>query len=389
MKKNDIEQKYLDLAEKWTNGTISAEEMREYADWLQHFDHAVLEIPGSIASSKEAHKQKILKQLRLRIQQQDKRSFFMRPRFIKIAAAACIGFTALFLSQQYWLPENDVNKISEKVITATDIQPGINGAVLTLANGKIIVLDTAANGNLDKTVMKSPQVLVFENPGMNPGNEIQYNTLVTPRAHQQQLLLPDGSRVWLNAESSIRFPSAFPASARNIEITGEAYFEIAPDKNRPFTVGVAGASIEVLGTHFNVMAYQNEAALETTLLEGSVNFRDGAGASRQLRPGQQSRLLKTQQVQVVNNTDIELIMAWKNGFQSFKAADISSMLRQIQRWYNVDVELLSEIPDTITFTGDIPREVTLSQLLNALQSKQLEFTLDAPNRKIQVRYNHL
>lgn len=213
----------------------------------------------------------------------------------------------------------------------------------------------------------------------------QYNTLVTPAARQQLLVLPDGTHAWLNAESSIRFPSSFTKKQRAVVITGEVYFEVTKDTEKPFVVNVNTASIEVLGTHFNVMAYANENALETTLLEGAVRFSDG-NKQVLLRPGQQNRLFGNHEMKLVNNADIELVMAWKNGLQAFKKADISTIMRQVKRWYDVDVMYENALPDDITFSGEIPRDVPLSDLLRALETEHVHFRLDAGRRMITVNH---
>lgn len=387
MHENQQYQKYLLLAQKWVDGTISEEELREYTDWLKQIDaDAHVEIPAEIATTKEAHREKIFRELQRRIKSEGAHPHKPVYRHMLQWAAMFTGIILLGYFT-YYLINNKKERTARETMTVTpadDVQPGTNGAILALANGKVIVLDTAANGTLDNNVMKSRAAIVFEKA---PEDEpVQYNTLTTPRARQQQLILPDGSHVWLNAESSIRFPTTFAGKTREIAISGEAYFEISPDKTKPFVVNVRQSSVVVLGTHFNVMAYPDEAFLETTLLEGAVSFRNN-NEQMILRPGQQSRLSQTKQLQLVTNPDIEVIMAWKNGFQSFKKADIGTILRQIKRWYDVEVEYEGSIPPELTFTGEIPREVTLSQLLKALESKRLHFTLNAPNKRLHVQFN--
>lgn len=386
MDENQLYQKYLLLAQKWVDGTISDEELKEYTDWLKQIDPDIaVNVPANIASDKDAHKEKIYKALQRRIKSEHPRQ--TKPVYRRTLQWAAV-FTGISILSYFAYNFVTENKESLPQVTiqpvATDVEPGTNGAILTLANGKVIVLDTASNGTLDNNVLKSIEAIVFEAP---PKDEpVQYNTLTTPRARQQQLILPDGSRIWLNAESSIRFPTTFNGNIREIEISGEAYFEINPNKTKPFVVNVQQSSITVLGTHFNVMAYANEAFLETTLLEGAVSFNNNNNKIV-LKPGEQSKLSQNNQIQLVTNPDIDMIMAWKNGFQSFKKTDIAAILRQIKRWYDVEVEYEGNIPPEITFTGEIPREVTLSQLLKALESKQVHFILDAAHKKIHVQFN--
>jgi hypothetical protein len=378
-------QHYLLLAQKWLEGIISEEELKEYTTWLKEIDpEAVLEIPEQVASNKEAHRKIVYDKIRRSIEMEPTHPRHQSYRRILYVAAVFTGIILVgYLSYLY---VGESKKLPVKEVTTKpveDIQPGITGAVLHLGNGKVIILDTASNGYLQNNILKNQGAVVFENASDN--DSVQYNTLATPRARLQQLILPDGSHIWLNAESSIRFPSKFTGNTREVEITGEAYFEVAPNKAKPFIINVKQSSVIVVGTQFNVMAYPDEAYVETTLLEGSVKFRNNQ-QELDLRPGQQSRLSSAQKLQLVVHPDLELVMAWKNGFQSFRNTDIKSILRQITRWYDVEVEFIGDIPSGITYSGDIPREVTLLQLLKALESEQLHFMLDAPNKKLSVDF---
>ncbi|MET0299139.1 MAG: FecR domain-containing protein [Flavitalea sp.] len=386
------DQRYLDLAKKWVDGNITDTELQEYIQWLKDLDpDATLEIHTDKASQKQLLFDKIRERLAAEGAElpgsPEPKQAMLIPRMLKVAAVV----TGIFLTGYLTFITVGTQKqptpsaaTAKKLPPATDVQPGSNGAVLTLANGKVIVLDTASNGALDNNVMKQTGTIVFadeKNDGI-----VQYNTLTTPRARQQQLVLPDGSKIWLNAESSIKFPTRFAGNTRQVEISGEVYFEVAPDKAKPFVVNIGNSSVNVLGTHFNIMAYSSEAFLETTLLEGKVEFRNN-DQQVELKPGQQSKLSAKGQIRLSNNVDIDLVMAWKNGFQAFSSTDLKTILRQAGRWYDVDVEYDGEIPPGITFTGEVPREVTLLQLLKALESKQLQFELDAPNKKLLVHYN--
>jgi ferric-dicitrate binding protein FerR (iron transport regulator) len=210
----------------------------------------------------------------------------------------------------------------------------------------------------------------------------EYNTLVTPRGRQQELQLADGSRVWLNAQSSIRFPSTFPGSTREVTITGEAYFEVAKNPQKPFIVHVNNSSIEVLGTHFNVMAYNNEPAMATTLLEGAIAFHSN-NQNLTLRPGQQSRLLSNGKLVLIPDADTDLAVAWKNGLQAFDQADLKTIMRQVGRWYDVDIEFVGDLAPR-TFSGGIPRSANLSQLLQLFKATNIHFKIDAENKKLTV-----
>ncbi|AEV99801.1 hypothetical protein A4D02_26050 [Niastella koreensis] len=277
-----------------------------------------------------------------------------------------------------------------------DVLPGGNKAVLTLANGTAIVLDSAQNGILSQqgnvSIIKKRNGEVAYKPVGGKDLAVTWNMLATPKGGQYQLVLPDGSKVWLNAASSIRYPVAFTGNERNVELTGEAYFEVAKNPAMPFKVIIpsstkAGRSmIEVLGTHFNVSAYNDEEATKTTLLEGKVRIVSGewaAGNGRStgkkqealLQPGQQAQLFTSGQLKKIDDADIELAMAWKNGFTAFKRADIKSIMRQVARWYNVEVVYEGTIPQR-SFTGGISRDARLSELLHLLEVSKVNFRIE-------------
>jgi hypothetical protein len=384
MAEDHLYEKYRDLAEKWLNGTITPEEEKEYVDWYNNADDAPLYVPPVFAADRSTHRLRLLRRL-----QKDMTPVIpIRTRMARISVAAVLVM-AILGSAGYFLlhrPGRTGGVVTTAAVASQDVAPGISGAILRLANGQTIVLDTARNGLLTSAVTKSGGSLAFATAGRDVYPPNAYNTLSTPSAHQQQLTLPDGTRIWLNAESSVRFPSVFTGLQRIVEITGEAYFEVAQDASHPFIVKVKGAEVEVLGTHFNVMAYAKEAALETTLLEGVVKFRKGE-SSVLLKPGQQSRLLPDDEVKLVPDADVETATAWKNGLQAFKKADIQTIMRQVKRWYNVEVAYEgAAIPANITFTGEVPRDVNLSQLLKAFETPDLYFRVDGEQHKVTVIY---
>ena len=306
------------------------------------------------------------------------------------AAAAVI----LLLGAGTYLWLNRTPK-TEQTSTATghpiknDVAPGGNKAILTLANGSAIVLDSAHTGTLaqqgNAAVIKQNDGQLAYNALHEKPTEVLYNTLATPRGGQYQLVLPDGSKVWLNAASSIRYPTAFTGTERKVEIIGEAYFEVANNEKMPFVVKMVSASgdkgeVKVLGTQFNVNAYDDEETVRTTLLEGSVLVKKDA-ATAILKPGQQSRLTKSGKMEVVGNADIEEALAWKNGQLLFRHADMATIMRQAARWYDVDIEYKDRIEDTYTF--NVPRNVPVSQLFHALEmTSSVHFEIDG--KKITV-----
>lgn len=248
-----------------------------------------------------------------------------------------------------------------------DVPAGKEKAVLTLADGSKIDLDDQSNGAIAKqgntSIQKTNGELAYSVAGANAGN-VSFNTLSTPRGGNYQVELPDGSRVWLNAASSLRFPTVFSGNTRVVELTGEGYFEVAKNKAMPFIVKVNNAEIRVLGTHFNVMAYQDESALKTTLLEGSVQFKSGASINI-LKPGEQSQLNKDGNVKILPDVDVDDVVAWKNGSLHFENEDIESVMRRISRWYNIDVVYNKKSNDR--FYAEMPSESNLSEVLKALE----------------------
>ena len=248
-----------------------------------------------------------------------------------------------------------------------DVSPGGNKAILTLADGSTIVLDEAQNGELaqqgNSKIIKLDGKLSYDPVNKNP-KEVVYNTISTPNGGQYQLELADGSLVWLNATSSIRFPTTFIGKERRIEITGEAYFEIAKNREMPFIVAVNGAEVQVLGTHFNINAYNDEDNVRTTLLEGSVKFVSGDN-SNILKPGQQFQLAKNGAFNVANDVNVDEVVAWKNGLFAFENATIEKVMRQFSRWYDVEIEYRGKTDDL--FIAEMRRNIKLSDALKALE----------------------
>lgn len=267
---------------------------------------------------------------------------------------------------------------------AIDVNPGGNKAVLTLADGSKIMLDDAKNGVLVnqgniKVSKINGEVVYISSATAKTEQKIAYNTLETPSGGQFKLVLPDGSQVWLNAKSSIRYPTVFLGNERKVEITGEAYFEIEKDKLKPFRVVANNQLTEVLGTHFNINAYADESTINTTLLEGSVKVSALKGNNMAfLKPGQQSRFLNSAEFKVLSDVDLDEAVAWKNGFFEFNGADFNAIMRQLSRWYDVDVAI-PNFPQK-EFDGVISRKVPLSKVLRMLElTSKLEFKIVKTN----------
>ena len=289
---------------------------------------------------------------------------------------AAAFFIVLIVGASYFLIFNNNSKkivktaVSFKQNSKDDVAPGGNRATLTLGDGSTIVLDSAQNGTLTqqgntKIIKIDNGQLAYKVAKSNAGLEIEYNTVTTPRGGQYQLVLSDGSKVWLNAASSIRFPAIFTGSERNVEITGEAYFEVAHNAEMPFHVKVNDMDVQVVGTHFNINAYEDENVIKTTLLQGSVKVSEG-NLNTLIIPGEQAGIEKTSnRIMLKAGVNLNEVVAWKNGFFYFEGLDFGTIARQLSRWYDVEVIYKRTIDDL--FYAKIPRNTKLSVLLKALE----------------------
>lgn len=276
------------------------------------------------------------------------------------------------------------------------VVPGGNKAVLTLADGSTIVLDSAANGALTQqgatTVMKRQDgELVYNAVGKTGDGAVVWNTIGTPRGGQYQIVLPDGTKVWLNAVSALRFPASFTGNERVVQLRGEAYFEVATEPaadgkgKKPFIVDVLpmeqGGKIEVLGTHFNVKAYHDEAAIKTTLLEGAVKMTSTKGQYL-MKPGQQTLVARDGKMLLNSDADIDEAVAWKNGRFQFNEADVETVMRDIARWYDVTIEYAGKVPAE-KFEGEIPRNSSITEVFKILELSNVHCKIEG--KKIIVQ----
>jgi ferric-dicitrate binding protein FerR (iron transport regulator) len=286
-----------------------------------------------------------------------------------IIAGVIITGISVFLSKEETTP----------AITAQQkpLVPGSNKAMLTLADGTLIPLDSANNGALaqqgNTQVVNTNGALSYK--AGNHTDKVLYNTVATPHGGQYQLTLADGSQVWLNAASSIRFPTAFTGRERVVEITGEVFFEIAPQADKPFHVKVNDMQVNVLGTSFNIMAYPDEQAIKTTLVDGAVQLTHGSTTSV-LKPGLQASLSAQDARFIISPADMEQTLAWKEGRFRFRNTNIRTIMRQLSRWYNIEVSYQGDVSD-VDLTGVISRREEAEKLLKALEATQrVQFQID-------------
>ena len=268
-------------------------------------------------------------------------------------------------------------RVAEHTRYRNEVPAGGNKALLTLGDGTVIELDSAANGLLTQQgnarIIKLPNGQLAYETNDAGSDEVMFNTMRTPRGGEYRLQLPDGSKVWLNAASSITYPNIFTGDTRSVEITGEAYFEVAKDAARPFKVQAGNMKVEVLGTHFNINAYPGEPVIKTTLLEGAVRIQDAV-----LKPGQQASLAATGQFRVEDDVETDEVMAWKNGFFQFNDADMPTVMRQLENWYDITVAYEGRIPKR-SFGGAIQRSLPLSKVLDILEENNVRFKIEGRN----------
>lgn len=301
-------------------------------------------------------------------------------------AAAVILVLFLAGGAYYSLSKGSAHKPHIATHPVYDVAPGGDRALLTLADGSTILLDSAAQGmiasqnnvNINKT---EEGYISYQDLGS--GGELQYNTISTPPGGQYKIQLPDGSHVWLNAASSIRFPTRFSSNERTIYVTGQVYCDVKKDPSRPFRVHVEGKqSIEVLGTSFGLNAYPDEASIKTTLIEGSLRVSSAKDSKQQLtlQPGQRASLSSGKSIQLEDQVDVYQDIAWKNGLFHFEDTELTTVMRQLSRWYDISVVYEGSPPAT-RFSGKIFRNITASQALDILSFTGVHFKIEGPSKE--------
>lgn len=285
------------------------------------------------------------------------------------------------LSDRY---ENNMGQELVQSVEPLDVMPGQNFAVLTSSRGESIILSETDDGQIntgeDVDIVKvNDGELIYTSQGKAEPDEMIYNTLSTPRGGQYQLTLSDGTKVWLNAASSIRFPVEFPDDERRVDITGEVYFDVAHSEEQTFIVHAGSSVIEDLGTAFNVTAYEDERSVKTTLVEGIVKVREHI-----LSPGEQAIEDENDHIQILKNVDLDNVVSWKDGFFSFENANLAEIMRVLSRWYNLEVDYENEAGLEKRYSGKIDRNLTLLQVLAGLKLTAQNFDIQ-PGNKIIIR----
>jgi transmembrane sensor len=377
-----------ELAERFLAGTATEKETELLHEWYDTADKEEIELVFTPEpETAEAVGKRLLSGLQLVIQEEQQETRHRRIVLIRrwIAAASVI-FVVVFAGKYFWDTSRNtkaVPVIARVTKPGNDLPPGSNKARLWLGNGSVIDLADAKNGTIKHEagtrIEKKDGQLIY---GFSKAAEaVEMNTIQTPRGGQYEVILADGTKVWLNSASSMSYPTTFTGNNRQVQLKGEAYFEVAEDKNKPFKVSVGDVQVEVLGTHFDVMAYEDEYAINTTLLAGAVRVTSKApasrvlagstspalagSASRMLAAGQEASVDRSSGSLSVNEVDANESIAWKNGFFDFKGVSIETVMRQLARWYDVDVEYEGKTDKH--FRGTISRSENVSAVFKMLE----------------------
>ena len=377
---------YESLLSKYLDGQCNAAEVAELYSWLQSSgSHRALltkmqeefqstfnntnEIPAEISDRIETR-------LLQAITTTTTPSITRRIWYTTAAAAALI---LLLAGSWFFLEHNQKPAIIAKADST--ILPGTNKAILTLADGSTITLDSAGHQVISQgktTVHQKNGQLQYASRENNEA--VVYNTLTVPRGGQFNIILPDGSHVWLNAASSLRYPTAFTGKERKVALQGQGYFEVTPSAKQPFSVQVNNMEVQVLGTSFDIMAYADEKSVNTTLIQGAVNVKQG-NQEKRLQPGQQASLDPLTGNITVHPADVDQAIAWKTGFFEFDNARLADILRQLARWYDIDISY-NQTANEKLFGGRISRSLPLSEILHMLEVNGPVFALSG--RKLIV-----
>lgn len=371
------DQNIATLIDRLLNGSITPEEKETLAKWiLRDGDEKDLHLmmerawsdfkPGQTLPAEKADE--LLGSVLQKIKEEEEPVRLRRRPIRLYRLAAAVLLFVIVTGAGIFLLRKQTGSPSAVVASGDVLPPSANKAVLTLSNGKTIVLDSAVKGNIatqraTAIIKKGDGDIAYQTDGKT--EEVEYNTLTVPRGSRiAHVTLSDGTRVWLNSGSSLRYPVTFNGPDRKVEVTGESYFEVAQDKAHPFVVNKGNNAIKVLGTHFNVNAYDEEGPMKVTLLEGSVKVTSSADNSL-LLPGQMAVMNAGQKIDVDKNADIEKVMAWKNGYFNFSSADIRTVMRELARWYGL--ELVFNNVTNEKFHVEVSRDIPLSKVLRILE----------------------
>jgi len=369
----DFDKAYLEaLAHKWKAGTLTETEQTYFDRWYNSQNREQLELPEGYAKSPIAIRDRMHAAIRGRIGSAKKhKPAITNKQAWQLGIAAGLILASALIGYMFFRYQGESRPGFSQVNNR--ILPGTNGAILTLANGKKMVLEQAKSGVLTQQsnaiLRKANDSLLVYQKDRQTSAAIAYNTLETPRGRQYQVMLPDGTKVWLNAASSLRYPTSFTGKERTVELSGEAYFEVVHNAAMPFIVKSARQEVKVLGTHFNINAYSDEAAAVTTLLQGSVQVSHDH-LTRLLKPGQQASTSVSNIL--VTGADTRRATGWKDGRIIFVHTDIQQVLREVSRWYNIEIRYEGRVP-VYSLSGEVSRKEELSAVLKMLRLSDVHF----------------
>lgn len=369
--KPKVNQKYLNrMIKRYVDGTANAEEILFIEAYYKHLDKEANILDQLKAEELETLGEIGFQRVLANINQPTKNRKSIP--FYKYIAAAVV-FIAFISGFLYFSKDNVIepNKLIVKG-NKIDVLPGVDKAILILSDGSKIVLDDAKNENIVEkaglVISKTTdgQLLYKVSSTLPKSATIAYNTISTSKGNQYQILLPDGTKVWLNAASSLKYPEVFTGNERKVILSGEAYFEVAKNKDMPFIVQTRNQDVQVLGTHFNINSYSDEQSIKTTLLEGAIKVTN-ANFSKILKPGEQSLVENNGlgNINVIKNIDVDSEIAWKKGLFSFNNVALKTILIKLERWYDIKIDYQS-IPDK-RYNGMVPRKSNLSEVLHMLE----------------------
>lgn len=354
------------LARKYKEGTLNEKELADFQDWYTN----VVPDDGSDTGAGLRMKRKIDRHI----------GGFVTPWHRRLAWRITAAASLLcLLSVGYFFSKHKVITTSATLVKA-DAAPGRVRAMLTLANGQVVNLDATRPGDIAGTnASKSNNNQLVYNAVAN-NNTLRYNTLTTPAGGEYQVVLVDGTKVWLNAASKLIYPEHFSDTARLVTLEGEAYFEVAHENKRPFRVSAGRQEIQVLGTHFNINAYSDEPRIVTTLVQGSVRVRAGIETAV-IKPGEQAQTDTEGKNLTVKPANVNMQLAWKNGMIMFEDAPLSEVMRQAARWYNIKVRFIGNNLDYTNqlYTGGFSRNSNLVKLLEILKANHISFDMKSEN----------
>lgn len=382
--------KIKEFLQRYANNTHTDEEHQQFIEWLRIATipevETIVEQYRQIAEDsrgQQIQRPELIAKIEAGLNELPKSKLVRLPKTLWFRAAAAAIFillgTGIYLMVGREKQPKDI-VAKETSAPKNDVLPGNSRAVLVLDNGTEVALEDQSSQVIKERngqqINNTTGSIAYSTDGVS-SDEVIYNTIKVPRKGQYMVKLSDGTKVWLNAESSLKYPTTFPGNERRVEITGEAYFEVTKNTEKPFHVIHDNMDVNVLGTHFNINSYSGEKEIRVTLLEGSVNVSSPFSANNGvvLKPGQQAQLKSVGNWSVLNNADIEEAIAWKEGRFQFKETDLKAIMRQLMRWYDVEVEYRGNVGDRF-FTADIVRTKNLSAVLKILEMSDVHCVIE-------------